>query len=129
MRYDFLKSIDFYGEQVGFKINGNEQARSNTGGCLSLVTLLLVAIYASLKIRVMASHDDTVYQMFEKPGELDHGRAFSAEEMGLEVGFTVFAEDARNESQIAEVLEVVGRHVTSSNEGRFTKQLEMGPCE
>ena len=59
-----------------------------------MVTLLLVAVYASLKIRVMASHDDTTYQMFEKPGELDLSRAFTAEEMGFDVAFTVFADKA-----------------------------------
>ena len=68
MGCNVLKKVDFYGEKAGFKINGIDSARSNLGGVLSLLTLLLVAIYFSLRFNVLMTHDDTKYQTFEKPG-------------------------------------------------------------
>ena len=106
-----------YGEQVSFKLDGKSHTQTCLGGVLSLLTLVVAAIYMVLKGQDLLSRGENKYQMFQNPGLLDLSRQFSMDEMGVDMAFVIAAKNAASEDQLLDVLQLEGKYITVTGDG------------
>lgn len=58
---DRLKSLDFFGQTVGFEIGGQRSLNSYLGALLSLMITAVSLFYAVGRFETMLEYGDTVY--------------------------------------------------------------------
>ena len=62
-----IKSIDMFGEGVGFSIgDGKATHQSYFGSLLTLVVIVITATYTFKRYSVMSGYEDTVFQTWKK---------------------------------------------------------------
>ena len=54
-----IKDFDFYGKRITFTYKGEEEYKTYTGGCTSLVILCILAVYFSFLLDILINNRDT----------------------------------------------------------------------
>ena len=69
----FLKRVDLFGAQIpGFNLKGETQVLTKTGGCLSVLLILIWGTYALLKFNEMVSKQNPFISETNEPNFYDY---------------------------------------------------------
>ena len=58
-----FKSLDLFGEGIGFTVGGNGTHRTCFGACLSLIAIVVTISYAQDRFKTMLAYGDTTQQV------------------------------------------------------------------
>ena len=82
----FLRSLDIFDERPTLTVDGHDSYKTICGGLLSLITFVLVTIYAIHRYDVMYNFGDTNHTSSSVSGELAN-LEYSNSEIGFNVAF------------------------------------------
>ena len=60
----YFKSLDLFSTNFTFKTNGNDSFQTGFGACMSLMIMLIVALYGINKFFIMRNYDDTSFNEY-----------------------------------------------------------------
>ena len=84
------KSIDIFGEQVNFNIDGENSHKSFFGSFVTIIIALIVVSYGLDKFILMTEYRDTIHQETTDIGSIDHERVFLQSETKLNIAFSIY---------------------------------------
>ena len=81
-----IKSVDFFGQSIGFEVAGRGTLNSFLGALLSLLIVVITLFYATDRFETMIDFGDTTYQSVKAEGV--HGDTiFEQQETNFNIAF------------------------------------------
>ena len=77
-----FRSLDIYGDRRAFTLKGNESYHTCTGRVFTTITLILVLLYGTVKLRDLLAHEDSSFQTFKEYDVVNSTQEFTFEELG-----------------------------------------------
>ena len=100
---DLVKSIDIFGDSVGFTVNnGSSTYQTWTGTFVSIVIQILVIIYAVKKFTIMTNYEDTNFQSILEKHAIPVDKNFTSEDINFNIAFALFQYDQKGVSIVTE---------------------------
>ena len=85
-----MKSIDIFGQGIGFTVGeGNEKRKTWCGFFITVVVTILILTYGGVKFNTMIHREDTNFQTETKKFAMDPDYDLTADDVEFEVFFRV----------------------------------------
>ena len=85
-----LKRVDLFGAQIpGFNLKGETQILTKTGGCLSVLLVLVWAIYGIIKFSEMVGKQNPFISETNEPNFYDYKTHINLNDIGFKLAFSV----------------------------------------
>lgn len=81
-----IKSVDFFGQSVGFEVAGSGTLNSFLGALLSLSIVVITLFYATDRFETMIDYGDTTYQSVKEDG-VNGDTIFEQQETNFNIAF------------------------------------------
>ena len=83
----FIKSIDLFGQNVGFLVNGDQSFKTWTGTMISLLIFIVVAYYGVQKFNILRGKLDTTFLRTEEADVIDKEEPFTFADTQFNIAF------------------------------------------
>ena len=84
-----FKSYDIYGEPIALTYKGEGAYKTNIGAAVSIIVLLVLAAYAAMRLKVMATYAGTSVTAASFILDLNLAGAFSPADVGFDFSFGI----------------------------------------